>query len=361
LVCEVIAERFDPERVLQMANMELGEPPPPPPPIPPAGVPAGMAPQGASAPGGPAPPPPVDPAMQEYQQKAQTYQAAFQMLQDEKLRGFRIDIETDSTIQPDEDAEKQRATEFLAAFGGLIQQAMPIVGQAPELAPMVSELLLFTARRFRAGRMLEDSIEQSLQAVQQKITQMQAQQAAQPSPEQMQAQQAEKDGQAKRDADAQKANDEAVKAQRDHEMKLAQEATKKSQYDFEMAKHNDLKAQTERQFEADQTLRKEELGFQRSMKKNEAFGKVMGNQKPAQSPDDAEALEAGPFDQMMAALNQLAQIIGQVAQAQGQQNEAVLQGINELREIAAAPAVLDRDAQGRPVGAHKQLPNRTIN
>ena len=128
LVCEVIAERFEPDRVMKMANMLLG--PQPPSPMmghnggPPLDQPAPAAEQ-MGQPGQQQPPQQQqepDQAVVEYQQKAQQLQEALAIIKDEKLRGFRVDIETDSTIQPDEDAEKERANEFLTAVGGFIQQ-----------------------------------------------------------------------------------------------------------------------------------------------------------------------------------------------------------------------------------------------
>lgn len=122
--------------------------------------------------------PPPDPAIAKYMQakhahdaKVAEIEAAFKLLKDEKLRGFRVEIETDSTIQPDEDAEKQRRTEFVTAIGTLFQQAIPVVQQVPEMAPLIGEMLTFTVRGFRAGRTLEDQIEQTMQKVQQRVTQ----------------------------------------------------------------------------------------------------------------------------------------------------------------------------------------------
>ena len=43
-------------------------------------------------------------------------------LKDNKAKSFVLDIETDSTIMPDENAEKQRRTEFTQVLGGLLQQ-----------------------------------------------------------------------------------------------------------------------------------------------------------------------------------------------------------------------------------------------
>ncbi|WP_434712395.1 hypothetical protein NMA58_03715 [Rhizobium sp. YTUHZ045] len=83
-----------------------------------------------------------------------------QLLRNDSIRGFQIDIETDSTIEPDEDAEKQRRMEFVQMVGGFMQQAGAMAQQNPMLVPVMVETLLFAARGFRAGRQLESMLEQ---------------------------------------------------------------------------------------------------------------------------------------------------------------------------------------------------------
>ena len=180
MACEIIAEHFDPAYITKMANMEL--PPPPQMPMmqppPPTGDPqqdqqaqAQFQQQQAQA----------QQAMQAWQAQKSKYDEAFAILADDRLRGFRIDIETDSTLQPDEDAEKQRRTEFVTAIGGLIRQAVPLVQVAPEMAGLIRETLLFTARGFRAGRQLEDAIEQTMQQIEQRLMQAAGQQKPDPA------------------------------------------------------------------------------------------------------------------------------------------------------------------------------------
>lgn len=82
------------------------------------------------------------------------------LLRNDSIRGFQIDIETDSTIEPDEDAEKQRRMEFVQMVGGFMQQAGAMAQQNPMLVPVMVETLLFAARGFRAGRQLESMLEQ---------------------------------------------------------------------------------------------------------------------------------------------------------------------------------------------------------
>jgi hypothetical protein len=91
---------------------------------------------------------------------APTFEDVMAFLADERARGFTIEVETDSTIMPDEQAEKQRATEFITAVGGLITQSVPVLQAFPQSAPFFGELLKFGTQRFRAGRPMEAAIDQ---------------------------------------------------------------------------------------------------------------------------------------------------------------------------------------------------------
>lgn len=128
-------------------------------------------------------------AQQQIQQQAQaqiekarqtvTIEQVMEFLHDQKLRPFVLDIETDSTIQPNEDAEKQRRTEFVAAIGQFMQQFGPVVQAQPKAAPFVAELMKFAAAPYRAGRDLENAIEEFAE----QITQMASQPQANPEAE----------------------------------------------------------------------------------------------------------------------------------------------------------------------------------
>ena len=128
--------------------------------------------QQAQAQGQPVPPPP----------KITTLDDVVALFQNEKMRPFVLDIETDSTIQPDEDAEKQRRTEFLTAIGGFIQQAFPLVQALPQAAPFAAACLKFAAAGFRAGRELDSVIDQFADGIEQ-MAQQHAQQQASPPPD----------------------------------------------------------------------------------------------------------------------------------------------------------------------------------
>ena len=211
LVAEVIAEQFQPQTIADMSGYAYV----PAPPVQP------MMPQQPGMPDQqPMQQPVQPPSGKSFDDKV------LQLLRDDRMRGFLIDIETDSTIQPDEDAEKQRRTEFITATGGFLQQASEMMAGAPAFAPMVSEMLLFGVRGFRVGRQMEDVIESTLKNVAQELQQRQQQPDPKVQAEQMKAQAL----QAKTQADMQAAQEKhqlelqkiQVQAQADMQMMQAE-------------------------------------------------------------------------------------------------------------------------------------------
>jgi len=89
-----------------------------------------------------------------------TVEKVMKLLRDQRVRPFVLDIETDSTIAPDENAQKQRATEFITAVGGFMGQALPLVQAVPQASKLMAESLKYVASQFRAGRSLETTIEE---------------------------------------------------------------------------------------------------------------------------------------------------------------------------------------------------------
>lgn len=91
------------------------------------------------------------------------------LLKNDKLRDFRIDVETDSTIAPDEEAEKAAVNELLTSVTGFLDASLKIGAAEPMMVPMLLEMLKMAVRRYRAGQELEDVIDQTSQAIIQKI------------------------------------------------------------------------------------------------------------------------------------------------------------------------------------------------
>lgn len=244
LVAEVIAEVFQPQTIADMTGFGydptgqavdpaqqpqqppmgmLGQPPQMPPqmgapPLQPGMPQQGMPPQGAMPgmpPGMPMPGQPASPSKQTFNDEV------IQLLRNDRMRGFLIDIETDSTIQPDEDAEKQRRTEFVTGVGSFLKEAALIIPGAPSLVPMISEMLLFLVRGFRAGRSLEEVIERSMNQL---STQMMQPKPPDPriAAEQAKAQAAAQKAQADMALTQQKSQAEAEKMRMDMSMMQAE-------------------------------------------------------------------------------------------------------------------------------------------
>lgn len=150
-----------------------------------------------------------------------TIEKVMELLREQRVRPFVLDIETDSTVTPDENAQKQRATEFTTAVGGFLTQALTAVQQVPQSAPLMAETLRYVASQFRAGRQLDGVIDEFAEQMKQI--------AAQPSQGNQQAQAAQAAAQAevqskqmdeKRKQDA-FARDTQIKGQlADHEAKM---------------------------------------------------------------------------------------------------------------------------------------------
>jgi hypothetical protein len=93
-------------------------------------------------------------------QKIMQIQQAIGLLRQDKLRGFRIDIETDSTVQGDIQQQKEERTEFISGITQFVQVAGQVGAAMPDFVPLAAKLLQFGARGFRVGRDLENAIDE---------------------------------------------------------------------------------------------------------------------------------------------------------------------------------------------------------
>jgi hypothetical protein len=102
------------------------------------------------------------------------------LLRDKPMRSFRIDIETDSTIKADEEAEKQSRVEFLKVLGDFMSKAVEAGAAQPALAPFLAQAVMFGVRAFPVGKELEGSLQTALTKIEKQASQPQAQK---PDPE----------------------------------------------------------------------------------------------------------------------------------------------------------------------------------
>lgn len=119
----------------------------------------------------PQPPPPGMPTPDQIELLAEpSWEDIEALLKDNAQRGFRIEIETDSTIGGDDLAEKQNRLEFLQTAQGLMSQAIQAGESMPVLAPLLMEMVMFGVRSFKSARTLEGQIETTLMALKKQLS-----------------------------------------------------------------------------------------------------------------------------------------------------------------------------------------------
>jgi hypothetical protein len=119
-----------------------------------------------------------------------------QIMRDDKLRAYNIDVETDSTIFSDENAEKQTRIEFLQTMGAYLEKAIAVSNANPLLTPLAFQSLRFLVGAWKVGREFEEVIDSTEQAI---LQQAQQQMSAPPQPSE-----AEKIAQLKAEAELQR-------------------------------------------------------------------------------------------------------------------------------------------------------------
>jgi len=101
---------------------------------------------------------PVPPEIQQ-QMSAPTWEEILSVLRDEMVLSYRVDVETDSTIQADEMQEKQDMTELMAGMSQFVATIGPAVQSGYLPIEVAKSLMLSAVRKFKAGGELEAAIE----------------------------------------------------------------------------------------------------------------------------------------------------------------------------------------------------------
>lgn len=323
------------------------------------------APQGAQQ--APPKPPEIPPQIKEILDKP-TQEEIVGLLQDDRLRSYRIDIETDSTIAADEQAEKQSRQEFVTVLGTTLLQGVTVAQQVPELVPVIGESLLFLTRAYRTGRQLEDTIENAVAAISEKAKAA-TELPPQPDPK-VELEKAKlaadvQERQARLELDSRPDPKVAIEQQR-----LALEAQDKQarlQMDREERAARLQMDQQKAAAEHDRANR--DLALKSAAHNKQLVDEqTQAAQAAAEEAAKAEQEIPGPtpIEMIMQQMAELSAMLAQgqqqiahgqelIAQGQAAQTQALMEGLAKSdRTIAAAltaPKRLVRDEQGRAVGA----------
>jgi hypothetical protein len=262
---------------------------------------------------------------------------ALQLIRDKPLRNFRIDIAADSLVQIDEAQEKQDRMQFLQAFGGFLQQALPVGQASPELIPVMMDLLKYGVQAFKAARPLEGSIDAAVEQLK-----MAAQQPRE-NPEAQRAQMVAQAEQAKaqmmmqvEQAKLQQASQvEAMKAQNDQQLESL-----KQQFEAQLAQQKIAAEQQMAKYKADL----------------DAATKIMVARISANPGLDIPALEQQQAvtervmqdmgGEVRQAMQNLVALYGQMASS----NDENMKGVRSALSTLTAPKRIIRGPDGRAVG-----------
>lgn len=221
------------------------------------------------------------------------------LMQQPTLAGYRIDVESDSTVRADLTRQKGEMTEFLAGSGQFFGTMAPLVQQAPEMAEPMAEVYSAFARVFKLGKQAEDALERMSQTAKKK-----AKEPPPPNPEQMKAEQ------------------EAKQSAQEHEFKMTE-----------------MQAESERAAE-EHRMTMDEKRLDARSKRQQA--KADSNAKRAESglpPEpDTESIDAE-------------MLLKELSAARGQMQEAIVM----MAKVMTAPKRIVKGPDGRPEGVETVL------
>ena len=254
-------------------------------------------------------------AMQMSDSDKQLIPQALELLKDEATKNFRIEVSSDSMVFQDEEAEKQNRLAFLGAVSSFINQSLPVAQSAPELTPLLMEMLKFGVTAFKAGKQMEGLIDETADRFREQAKKMEGQ----PKPPPIEIQKAQMDAQAK-------------------------QAEIKSHADFEMQKlQAEMQAETHKQeMQAQENQLRNQLEHERAMSESQAQMELEKLKLDAQTNKDL----------LVTYLNNAAKIettrisagldTGEMAYADNVQQASILQdslGYSDMKNHPLQPAI----------------------
>jgi len=265
-----------------------------------------------------------------------------QVLRSDAMRGYRVDIETDSTVQADVARLKTNAAEFVQGFGGFIQAVGPAVQAGAMPMDVVADLLTAFARNFKLGRQAEDALERMGKI------------AAQPAPQQDQGAAAE----------AQRAAAEAQAEQQRAAMEMQAkqaEAQAKAQLEQEKLALEAQRLAMEAQIkEREIAIREAEVALKaqsEAARLQDSQAARVEARKDALLPDREALLEENEAQmrELAAAMAALNQTLAAQAEQQAQAAMMQAQALAQLAQAMMAPKRVVRGNDGRAIGVETTL------
>lgn len=268
----------------------------------------------------------VDPEDMAEMMEDPTWEEVYQLLRNELMLSYKIDIETDSTIKFDQQQEQAARVEFLSAAGGFLQSAMQV--QNPDLEPLLAKMLMFGIRGFKVGKELESTFETAIHRLEKDA---QDPSKKKPDPEMQKVQ-------------AQMAIEQFKSQQEQKRLELqAQVDTNQAQLD---AQNEKLKNQGEQQLE----LTKAKMDNETKI----IVAKIAAGAKATADGGSDMSIPSGDGSgpDFVTFVNNVMQALQQTFNGIQQSNQRVLQSHQNLAQVISQPKKVVRDENNRIVALH---------
>jgi len=278
---------------------------------------------------------------------------ALQLLKDEPAKNFRIEVTTDSMIYQDEEQEKQDRVQFLTAVSQFMQTALPVANTAPELTPLLMEMLKFGVTAFKAGKGMEGLIDETADKFRQQAKQMEGQPKP-PTPEQQKMQMQMQIEQAKMQAAQAKAQQDMALEQQRMQMQMELEKAKQEY----QAQENNLKFRLEderNQRQAEMEMRVAQMKMNTERNTQVLLAHINNGAKIEVArigSDESTGEEAYLTEQAMAASMEhpLKPIADAISQSNEQMTLALGDLVNSINQNQNRPKQVVRGADGKIIG-----------
>ena len=289
---------------------------------------------------------PLDPQTQQ-QLQAPVWGQVLQVLQDDMQRAYRIDIETNSTIEPEAAEDQKQLTELMTALGQTMNGLAPLVAQGVLPFEVAQSMLLVITRRFRFGEEIESIIQK------------------------MQPPQPKDDGKA--EGEKAKAEVQTMQQQVQVQAKEAEMGVKMKEMAAQqqlMQKENDLAMrEMELQMREEKLRMQEQLATEKLAMKEHTFKtqvsatdkvrsiKDAGSKREEQVAKSADTKLATGVSALQSTVEQLATMQTQLLQTVAQQSEKMQTHMDAMMSTMMAPKKkkIIRGKDGRPEGLEETV------
>ena len=261
------------------------------------------------------------------------------------MRSFRIEVNSDTMVQIDEDEEKTKRVEFLTSIGTFMEKAMPMAEASEEMRPLILQLMKFAVGAFKVGKTIEGAFDATIEKFEQQAKQpkppkqdpemmrvqadtqiQQARVQADQQTNQMKMQAAAQEAQAKMQAEAQ-AEQMRMQAESERHMRELQANAAESQRAAQIQQDTELKKTA---LQVAGQIEVARINADAKDKADARASELAGMQAEKEAQDDDSAAQAGADTQ---------QIMQQLLETQSQ-----------LLQTIAAPKQVMRDEMGRVIG-----------